>query len=1111
MTGVVAKADAKVFLLNKVYTEAYEKNGVNVKEFRLITNNKTNSFQVVARIEGSEYKIEENGVFKTVDFEKFANHLNKRGYKAPLNQWKKEGKVLYSASDYENGVISKGSTLSLVLNELKSQLGYDVVVIDFDLASNTDEERRKIDEFVNHLSEKREILATPNGYHILISRSEYEMLLNLLNVNGLQVTSNNMNIRNVSVKFDAFKTWEGVRYILVPTKGSVREELGGGILYKGVVKKGIKPIEIIYMFDKFHSYNNEDGFIDLLVNNIGEVNGKNDFQHVVDAIVSNSGYAKTKPLKDFCREVGISNLANFDINALCRAIERVGNKDGTGRYGKILRYIFYYVSALLVKRTNSYEELLNVYENIDIYSKDDELKIYEALEKVYTDPRELAEKSRSLIKYKERTKINIVERLRKIYDAIKKHMFSTSNDNNDDEDGRRIKATSDDTFITLAKKFADLGVRRYGSEHIVYDCFYKTKDEFRAHNEYILKSISQNLCEFYHELPEPFFVVDGEYYDDFELIPRGAKYYYDAKRKSNLLFFKDKKSRIAYCIRFSEKGFDIEQVDGLNRPLFYRYYISNVDWKDLRKELDVFDIEYIQRLINDKEYAKLFFDEFVKIVFNYYVLSTLSEEYDIVLKKSVIVSLFSDYGFILHLIGQSGVGKTALASALGIIGSNGVGSSVYSLTKNADENNYMILEKMSRGLAVVLDEIPNQLDERNQRLLLSIVTTDKNDFRPKYKAKPITIRTPAKIIATSVDTVQWAVDAKRRTMIFTLANPSKRGSKPGQESVQEYHENVKNLTLAAKIAYYSIISNVKLDDEDYSLFYKVPSIPDTMKIPIFKFFKSIGYDLNKVVAAFDKNNQTFSAVSEFYTNIISTMSQSDVKEFIRNKPDIFKPMGEWYKIELHNFFRLLYSKGMIKTVQSEDYFYISNLMDASARAYNPDPSKFKETFMNLMQQKVVNGVNFKEIDEKLCDLTRSTHKVIPKLKAISYIPTSFIESFGISIIFVHESDKRVKNSIHIRFLDDKNNNDKNDSNKTHQKALFSDEQLKETIKKQKEEPRTYLEFRLGETQEEQPLDDAPSKSLYWIEEDKYYYDFSNMMHDGEQYEPEPVEDDEVPF
>ncbi|MEM4166773.1 MAG: hypothetical protein QW255_05450 [Candidatus Bilamarchaeaceae archaeon] len=1117
------KSSSKVFLLNRIFVKHFIRNGFPVKEFRAHTKDPRNS-QLLAYIQEDGYYVKRQGKIKRVTAQEFMKWLMEESeYKRPVDKWGDENATFYSHDDYVKGDIRKGYTLSLVLNEVYRTLGYEVAVIDIDLSSNSQSERKVVGEFVKSLSEKREILATPNGFHILISRSEYELFINLLNTKDIRTISNNIKVNGVLTKCDIFLTWNGVRYILVPTDGSVREELGGGILFNGEVKKGNEPIDIINLFEKVNALNNEDGFIDALISSIRVDKEGEQFDDIVKDVVGSGGYAKKGGLMEFCRSIGIDNLSKYDINVLCRAIERLGTVNNSGRREKILRFFFYYIATILVKNTSSYEEMKDKYETITIFTDEDKRKVYESLEKIYLDSQKLSLRTKQFIQYADRQKMQIAEKKisKELYEAIKNHIHNKDKYKFVRED-QTVELSKNDTWQSAAVKFHKVGVRRYDSKTIVARCCYFTREEFRDSNFYTKRRIPDSLSSFYLLLPTPSFYVDGKYYDSFKLIPAGSTYYYDSVKRASLLFFKHKKTKEPYCLKFTDEGFEIENVREVDRPLFYEYYISIRDFYDFETTLMELDMDIVDKLVYEKEFAKKTIDDFVKYVFNYYTLNPNNDEYDDIVKKAIIASLFSDNGFILQLVGQSGVGKTTLAKALGIVANNGRPSPSYSLGDNPDENNYRIMERISRGYAIILDELPKKIDEKTQRFIFSVVTSEENDFRKKYQAESVTVTHPAKIITTSLKVVDWAADAHRRSMIFTIHNKADK-EKPGTESVRQYFATLMTTTIFAKIAFFSIISGVKLEKEDYDFFYRVSSIPDSLKISVFKFFKSVGVGLNKVVDAFNNTNQSIFSIKDFYINILELLSSDDVKEFIKDEKnrDHFPILKDgYYKISFPDLIRLLYAKGAVKKEITDDYIYISNIREDAVRNHNPDPSKFKETFVNLKQGNVVGGIDFKVIAKKLTDISRN-RDIIEKIEGITSIPTSFVEGYGISIAFYRDNDKhaKVKNHILIRFLDNVKSEDNNDAHKkadiqtkqVEQKALFSDEQLKETIKKQKEEPRTYLEFRLGETQEEQLLDHAPSKSLYWFEEDKYYDDFSNMMHDGEQYEPEPVEDDEVPF
>lgn len=1064
--AVGKKHTSKFLIVNKVYVE-HIKEGIDYKEIRKIDNRLSGGYELLATVKEPTYRIlNEEGGFDVVDRETFVKFISESGYKVPSHKWREENKVLYSIDDYESNKLKSGSTFSIALNELYSCLGYELAVLDLDLANNSKEEYEKVRDLVYRLSNKRKILKTPNGFHIIIKRSEYEKLLNKLKVDDVKVMKNDIKINGVSVKADIFRSWKDVRYIVIPTKG-LREMLGGGVLLNGNIILNNTPKDIVDIFEEINDMQ-EDGFINLILENVEEINNNDGYTHIQDEIINKNGGIKRNVLKSFCEEVGIDNLSNFTVHDLCNAISSIGSVDGTGRYNKLLRLMFYYVISVLVKKTKDYEDLKSTYNTIKIYEEDDEILLYEAINSIYPEKKQAEERVKQFVSNIDKFRDNIAQKLyEKVYDAVKKHMNKSYSI---EDESRQVNLDKGETVMSLARKFHDLGVRRYGPEHVVDKYKYYKLEEFLKTNDYIKRSIPDSYAGIILHLKDVEYNVDGEKRRIFKLIPQYSTSYYDDSEKAFLLFVADDDGEI-YCIKISKQGSFIEEVRSLDRPIFYKYYIHYTD--DIRYNIAIkrVDLDFVNELIQDKQKAKEYLNEFVKDVFSYYTLNTKEEIYDDIIKKSLVAALFSPKGFILQLVGRSGVGKTSLANALGIIANNGSRPRLVDLGNNVEETKYSIYDNLSEGLSVVLDEIPKELDERLQKAIFTIVTTTNYSYRKKYAAKPIKIEIPAKIITTSIDVVDWAADARRRTIIIHLEKSS--AVEFGLDRVEEYYENIAEKTTLAKIAFYSLIGNVELNDEEVKKLSKVGSIPDSLKDIIGRYFKAIGYNIDDVVAAFDDTNQSSVTIDPLYINMITVMASDDVREFIEKETEIFENNGEWYTIRLSDFLKLLYAKGMIKNRKQEGYLNFVGKMTDSLLKFKPDPSKFKETFMALVQGKIENGINYAEISHKITSMSKS-QKVIEQLKESAKVPTSELVKYGVSISFIYDQkDKNSKHKVRIRYIkeevEDKNEKNATTTNKTdnqpkqvEQKLLFTDEQLKENVKKQREDYLTYLEFKVNE-------------------------------------------------
>lgn len=1006
------KTKAKVFIQNRVYV--HENNvGLNYKEIRKINNNRSDGYELIGVVSKYGYSIlNDDGGFDRVDYDKFVKYLSNSGYKTPVNSWSGDNKVLYSLEDYDKGVIKDGHTLSIALNELYENFGYEVVVIDLDLGDKTQEEYDKVKDLVYNLSYIRDVIKTPNGFHLILKKSEYEKLLNKLGINDVNVLSNNLSINGVSIKADIFRTWKDVRYIVIPTKGSIREMLGGGILRNGNVIVGNSPYDILMLFHNIHESSDNDDFINGLLSNIEEINNNDEFSSIQSNIVNKNGYVRKGVLDSFCKEVGIENLRDYDIRSFCRSISSIGNVDGTGRYNKLLKYVYYYVVSVLVKKSNSYKDLLSSYKSIDIYDNDDNLEVYNALKTVYPDQNQLKIRSKQFIADIDKVRDRIAQKLyESVYNAIKKHMNKTSWLSIYPD---KIICSKEDTLESLAYKFHERGVRRYGDNIIVDGCIYYTVDEFKKGNRHINKAIPDSLSHFHIYLKEPEYEYKNKIYKTFKIIPKGRSYFYDHETKSSLIFVKDKDFNI-YCIRTSQSGVFIEKINDLERPIFYRYYISKEDYLNFNQKLNVEDLSLIRKIIKNKDKAKEFLNKFVEYIFYYYTLSTSNAKYDNIIKHALVVSLLSDAGFLLQLIGQSGVGKTVLAMGLGTLASHSGFAGTLTLSDNTDENKYRILQNLYEGKATVIDEIPKTLDEKTQRTIFSVITSQVNDHRLKYATQSIQLYEQAKIITTSLDIVEWASDARRRSIIVAVARSDEKDKYIGLEPVKVYHNEISKKRTLARIALYSIISNVKLDENEARDLSKVSSIPDNLKQIVGLYFKAIGYDLNDVIEAFSNTNQSNTSLNPLFMNILEVLSSDNVKSFIKERTDIFVKEGGWHILKTVDLLRLLYANGMIKNESSDEYFSFFGNIPEAVRTFTPDPSNFKETFLNLLEGRYVNGVDFKEIDNKIVVMAKS-RTLNKKIRELFQIPTSETEGYGIEIFSEYrKEDKRARNVLKIKY------------------------------------------------------------------------------------------------
>lgn len=1016
MSRSCSKTQSKILIVNKVYVEHIQ-DGVDYKEIRKINNKFSEGYELLATVKEPTYRIvNEEGGFDVVDRDTFIKFISESEYKVPLHKWSGEGKVLYSIDDYYSKKVKECSTFSLALNELYSSLGYEVVVLDLDLDNNSYEEYEIIRDFVYRLSSKRKILKTPKGFHIIINRSEYEKLLSKLGTDDVKITQNNIKINGVSVKADIFRSWKDVRYIVIPTRG-LREMLGGGVLYNGNIILNNTPKDIVDIFEEINNIKDDD-FIDLILESVEEINDNDEYIHIQDEIINKNGGIKRNVLKSFCEEVGIDNLSNFTIHDLCRSIKNIGSVDGTGRYNKLLRLMFYYVLSILVKKTKDFQDLKTSYNTINIYEGDDEILVYEAINSIYPEVKKSQERVKQFVSDIHKVRDRIVNKLYdKVYEAVKKHISkSFLNVVQDDE----VVIEKGESVVTLAMKFDVLGVRRYGPDYVVDRYKYYKLDEFLKANDYIKKSIPESFSGIILHLRDVEYNVNGEKRRIFKLIPQYSTSYYDDKDKAFLLFVADDVGEI-YCIKISKEGSFIENVRSLDRPIFYKYFIHYSDDIRYNTSVKVVDLDFVNELIEDKEKAKEYFNDFVKDVFYCYSLNTSKELYDDIIKKSLVASLFSPKGFILQLIGRSGVGKTSLATALGIIASNGVRPGLVELGNNVEETKYMIYDNLSEGLAVVLDEIPKELDEKIQKAIFTIVTTTNYSYRKKYASKPIKIETPAKIITTSIDTVDWAADARRRSIILHIEKST--GVNIKLDSVDEYYDNIIEKTTLAKIAFYSIISSVELSEDEIEKLSKVSSLPDSLKDTVGRYFKAIGYDLDDVVAAFDDTNQSFVSVDPLYMNIIEMLVSDDVKDFIKENPSIFEKSGEWYNIKLSDFLRLLYSKGIIKKEEDEGCIKIFGKIPESLEKFEVDPDKFRETFMYLLESKKVNGIDYGEINNKIISMAKSK-ALNQRLRKSSNIPDSELRKLGVSLSFINKpNDKNNRNIVRVRYFDNETDDD----------------------------------------------------------------------------------------
>lgn len=561
-----------------------------------------------------------------------------------------ENKVLFSLKDYENGIIKDGDTFSIALNELYDKLGYELAVIDIDLKGNSKEVFDIATELAFELSEIRSLLKTPNGYHIILKRSEYEKFLERYGIsdNDLKTLANSISILGHKVSSDVFRTWKDVRYILIPTKHSVRELLGGGVVSNRKIIQGNTLKDVVEVFRHIHESEHSDEFLNVLFKYIKEVNDKDELVSIQNSILNENQQIKRGALSAFCKEIGVKNLSDYDIKKLCDAIRGVGDVDGTGRYSKILKYFFYYITTKLVLYTKDYKDMVANYRSVDIYKNDENLEVYNALKVVYKNEAQLKLRANQFIHNINQMRDRIATKMYEtVYDAIKKHIYKKKTSFTFEYD--KIIATREDTLTSLAEKFASRGIRKYSSNIVVDGPFYYTIDQFKKGNRHINRAIPDSLSHFHVYLPSPVYNHNGKKYTNFVVIPEGRVQFYDKERKTRVMFVKDYKSKL-YCVAVSEDGVKIEKVDDLDRPIFFRYYISYNDYVNYKNSLKSENIKEIWKVIKDVNYARQKVEEATKLVFDYYTLNTKTEKNDEIVKKSIVASMCSDEGLICNLL-----------------------------------------------------------------------------------------------------------------------------------------------------------------------------------------------------------------------------------------------------------------------------------------------------------------------------------------------------------------------------------------------------------------------------------------------------------------------------
>lgn len=974
------KEKSKVFLKNQVYVVHHQLNS-GYKEIWKHDGRRKSGGELVGIISNDVYRVKnESEQFVNVDFEGFLEYLNNSGYKKPIGQWGNDEGV-YSIEDYRMGIIKDGETLSIVLNKLYTELGLELVVLDFDLKSVRDEYRNTIDEKIVEISHYRDILKTPNGYHVVLTREEYNRLLEKFGLSdeSIKTTSNKVVLYDVEVSVDIFRTWKDVRYILIPTKGSIREMLGGGVLRNGNLVKDNAPADIL---DVFLNIKSDDRFFASISGAISSINSVDEMDVVGKEFKNAVSSNRESAIGDLCNALGIRNLSDFTIDVLCQNILKVGDVDGTGRYDKVLRLFYYYILSKLVKNTKSFSDMKNNYQNVLIYENDDEQKVYSALESVYPNHNQLLSRVDSFIKRINYHRDNIARKMYEgVYNAIKKHMKKSKSVINISIDGR-IVIGKDWDIDDLARVMSDLGVRRYDNNTIVDGFLYYSVEQFKKYNKYTSRAIPDALVGFHtsRHMKRLAYEHKGRYYTEFKLIPSGVTHYYDSEKKEHLMFFRNRKGSVI-CLRFGESGVYREDLSKINRPIFNRYLLAVDDYENMKMTLPKVNEKVIKDLIYDKEKSRKFLEMLLDKIFDYYSFDLSNEKNDRIVKHALVASVLSDAGFIIQIVGASGTGKSVLASALSYLGSfsNSVGA--MTINDNVDEIWYKILENHSMGNIVMIDEIPKDIKEQLQTAFLSLVTSKSHRFRYKYSKHTTEINLPVKIITTSTSPTSWVADAVRRSVILNVYRSHKKGTEIKTGDVEGYYNTVKDFKIYARVAYYSMISNVKIEDDEYIEMLKSINIPDDLKNILYKYFKSLGYDIKDVLATFNEVNRTQESLNPLIENILDAVASKEFKDFLYKNGNIFKKVDNSFRISYKDFVRILYSMGMVKNEMTEEYLYFSSTQNTIDQVPLPDPSDFEETYFKLLQN---NDELSQKINKKVEDLvkTRGFTKKMDELFAV---------------------------------------------------------------------------------------------------------------------------------
>lgn len=960
---------SKVLLKNQLYIYSDPSNN-SYKEIRKYDTRHKSGFDTLGLILDNVYKVKnEKNEFVSVDYETFIDYLNSNGYKKPVGTWSNENHI-YSIQDYENGVVRDGETLSIVLNHLYSKLGLELVVLDLDLKSNKKEDRDVIDNLMFSLSNDRDILKTPNGYHIILKRSEYEDLLSRfgLSDNDIKTTSNKLTICDIDVQVDIFRTWKDTRYILIPTKNSIREFLGGGILRNGDLIKGNTPVDIINTFINV-SNDQSDSFYKSFSGNVLCINNADEMESVNKEFRKAFSSNKENALLSLCKDLGIKNLSEYNIDVLCRNISNVGDVDGTGRYDKILRYIYYYVLVKLVSKTESYDDLKSRYHEIEIYENDDADKVYNALESVYTNPRDLLVKVDLFIKRINYHRNNIALKVYDVvYKAIKKHMSRTSN-SFDIVFSDRFAIGKDWDTDYLASIMAQRGVRRFDNENIVDGFLYYSVEEFKKINKHTVRAIPDSLVGFHTSkfMPRLGYEYKGKTYTEFKLIPRGVFYYYDSDNKDHLMFFRNDKTEII-CLKFGESGIYMENLSKINKPIFNRYLLSANDYERMKMALPKVNVKVIKKLLEDKDKSKEFIEAFINKVFGYYSFDLSNDKIDKITKHALLASVLSDAGFIIQLVGASGTGKSVLATGLSYLGSftNHVGT--ITINDNVDEVWYKILENHAQGNVVMIDEIPKDIKSQLQTLILSLVTSKSHKFRFKYSRNAIDINLPVKILTTSTQPTSWVSDAVRRSMVLYVYRASGKDNESIINDVEKYYDMILQYKVYIRVAYYSLISTVKEKGSDYTDIAQSTNIPDDLKNVFYRYFKALGYDIKDVLSAFREVNRSQDSLQTILEGLLDILSDDRFRSLLDKNPSLFRKSGNSYYISYQDFLRILYSFGMIKNETTEDYFYFTGAQNATDSIPEPNPNDYEEAFRKLVED---NDVLSNKINKRIEDLKKS--------------------------------------------------------------------------------------------------------------------------------------------